>query len=432
MTRLVRASALLVCLAAVPVRAQTDAQPDFTAVTALLHDSLPPLGGGEFLLLQRGHVLYRESFGAWDSTAAVPIASASKWLSGTLLMSLVADGTLSLNDTVGQWLPDALPDKRGITLRQLFSHTSGLPGLEADGCLSEPTTTLGACTRLILDGPLRNPPGNAFRYGGLSMQVAGRIAEVAAGQPFNTLFAARVAAPLGLTQTDFGPGDNPHVGGGATSTAAEYARILQMLLDGGGEVLPPDAVEAMLADQTRGATIVYTPYQALAVLVGDPSLAEIRYGIGVWREVVDSETGAGVEWASQGALGFSPWIDRARGVVAVLAVEDQLRDIYPTYRQLKTLVRDALDTATAVAEAPAGETGLALWPNPARDRMTVGTGGSPGTVRLVDVLGREVARREIGGGGPVRFDLRGLAPGVYAVHLDQDRRQDVRRVVVVR
>lgn len=428
---MLRTAVLLALLVAVPPRAQSE--PDFSAVTALLQDSLAQFGGGEFLLMQHGQVLYRASFAGWDSTRAVPIASASKWLSGTLVMALVADGTLSLDDTVGKWLPDVPINKRSITLRQLFSHTSGLPRLDVGGCLDDRTTTLDACARAILDGPLRSAPGAAFRYGGLSMQVAGRIAEVATGQSFNRLFAERVVAPLDLTRTDFGPGDNPRLAGGARSTAAEYARVLQMLLDGGAPILTSSAVDSMLADQMRGAAIAYTPYDALAQIVGDPALAEIRYGMGVWREEVDPETGAGLEFASQGAYGFSPWIDRPNDVVAVLAVEDDLQALYPTYLRLKALVREALSLATAGDDGPPATLGLNVWPNPAGHRLRVtAPGHATGTLCLADAIGRTTMCSEIQGPGPYIIDLGGLTSGIYVVRLERDRRRETRRVVVVR
>ncbi len=426
-----RTAALVLALAAVPARAQT--APDFSAITALLQDSLAQVGGGEFLLLQHGRVLYRASFAGWDSTRAVPIASASKWLSGTLVMALVADGTLSLDDTVGRWLPDAPEDKRAITLRQLVTHTSGLPGQGGGGCLEDRATTLDACARAALGGPMQSAPGTAFRYGGLSMQVAGRIAEVAAGQPFNELFAARVASPLGLTQTDFGPGLNPRVAGGARSTAAEYARVLQALVDGGGPILTLAAVDAMLADQTDGAPIAYSPYQSLSRLAGDPELAETRYGVGVWRETADLGAGGGLEAASPGAFGFSPWIDRSRGIVAVLAVQNRLGAVFPTYLRLKAIVRDALGQPTDRAETPPAAPDLSVWPNPVRHGLVVSVqGAAPGTIRLVDALGRDVVVRRVAGPGAYRIDVGGLAPGAYAVVLDRPDWREARRVTVIR
>ena len=427
------AVALVALLAATPTRAQ--APPDFSAVTALLQDSLGRFGGGEFMLMQHGRTLYRASFAGWDSTQAVPIASASKWLSGTVVMALVADGTLSLDDTVGRWLPDAPPDKRPITLRQLFAHTSGMPGLDLGGCLDDRTTTLDACARSLLALPLRGAPGEGFRYGGLSMQIAGRMAEVAAGQSFNALFASRVAGPLGLTRTDFGPGDNPRVAGGANSTAAEYARVLQTVLDGGGTLLTPAAVEAMLADQTQGAEIVFTPYTSIARQVGDPSLAEIRYGVGVWRERVEPATGADLEVASQGAGGFSPWLDRPRGLVAVLAVDSDLEAIYPTYLRLKALVRDAVGMPSTAGAGPEGPAlALRVAPVPARDRLRIQVDApAPGRLRLVDTRGRDVIRRDVpAGASAVELSLAGLAPGVYALHVAAGGRVGVGRVVVVR
>jgi CubicO group peptidase (beta-lactamase class C family) len=279
----------------------------------------------------------------------VPIASASKWLSGAVIAALVGDGTLSLDETVGARLPAAPADKRAITVRQLYAHTSGLPGsedgegggLETTGCLAERATTLAACAAEVLAMPLDAAPGTAFSYGGASMTVAARLAEVATGSAWAALFDARVRAPLDLTATTFGASANPRVSGGAVSTGREYARFLQMLLgDGayrGRRVLPAAAVAAMEADQTRGARIAYSPHRRYGA-------GDVRYGIGVWRDRVAPD-GRALQVSSQGAFGFSPWIDRERGVAAVFVVQDALPRVYGDVAELQRLVREAVDRA---------------------------------------------------------------------------------------
>lgn len=325
---------------------------DFTRAVAEVERAMreTPLRGAALLVVTADSVLLERGFGEIGPDTPVPIASASKWPSGMLLMSLVGDGTLSLDDSVGRWLPDAPADKRGITLRQLFSHTSGLPGSEAggggvemDGCLADRDTTLAACADAILRLPPAAAPGAEFRYGGVSMQVAGRMAEVAAGRSWSQLFEQRLSVPLGLTATTPGRGANPRVAGGVISTGHDYARLLQMALAGGTwsgqRVLPAAAVAEMERDQTRGAEIVFSPH----LRYGND---DVRYGIGVWRDRVAAD-GRALQVSSQGAFGFSPWIDRERGVAGVFVARDALPRVYDTVEAVQRLVREAVDEARA-------------------------------------------------------------------------------------
>lgn len=447
---------LLAALASAPA---SRAQPsDFSAVDALVRSSLPELGGGaELLVLQHGAVVFREQYGTWDSTAAVPIASATKWLSAGVLMSLVDEGRLSLDAAAVEYVPSFGGDKAGITVRQLFSHTSGLQR-ENNAVLNSGTITLAEAADALALVPVAAPPGRDFAYGGVSMQVAGRVAEVAGGGPlpsgaaWDSLFARRIARPLGMRRTDYdlvggvtpGPTDNPRIAGGAQSTAADYARFLQMLLDGGlyrgTRVLSQAAVDTMLADQTRGARIVASPYIGLSQLVGMPELARTRYGVGVWREVVDTSTGRLLEASCQGAFGFSPWIDVDRDVVAVLAIGGRLADAFPTYIELKGLVRAAVPLTTA-AEGTAGPTALSLGvgPNPSRGGARVSfrlPEGGPVRLVLYDLLGREVRVLLDGGlpAGPhdVRLDTAHLPVGLYVLRITAGSDRATARVSVVR
>ncbi|HEX8844722.1 MAG TPA: serine hydrolase domain-containing protein [Pyrinomonadaceae bacterium] len=311
---------------------------DFAAVDRLLERAAPQLGGCALILIKDDKVIYRKAFGQYEVDKVVPIASASKWLSGALLMTLVDDGKLSLNDRVSKYLPEFAGDKAGITIRHLFAHTSGLPP-EA-GCRNDKRTTLERCVSELARLRLKARPGEEFYYGGVSMHVGGRIAEVVSGKPWNELFVEKIAAPLGMTQTDFfayGPTANPRPAGDARSSIDDYGRFLQMILHrgtlDGKQILSAATVAEMHRDQTDGARITYTIYEKHGGL--DPALPRARYGIGVWREKVDEGSNELLEANSQGALGFSPWIDFKRNLVGVLSVQSSMSRVMPVYLELK-------------------------------------------------------------------------------------------------
>jgi CubicO group peptidase (beta-lactamase class C family) len=111
-------------------------------------------------------VVYRRSFGSYGLGTSVRIASASKWLSALTLARLVDKGQMRWTVTVGQYFPNIEAAKRPITLAQLFSHTSALPGGD-DSCMSNPFYTLASCANRILQQPLIGEPGKVFAYGAI-------------------------------------------------------------------------------------------------------------------------------------------------------------------------------------------------------------------------------------------------------------------------
>ena len=314
---------------------------DFTSLDDLLARIARQHGGCALVVVKDEKVVYRKGFGSHGPDAVIPVASASKWLAGAVIMSLIDDRKLSLDDHVSKYLPEFTNDKSTITIRQLFAHTSGLPP-EAR-CRNDKRTTLADCVNEISRVKLRAAPGEEFYYGGVSMHVGGRIAEVVSGKSWNDLFVARVATPLGMKHSDFlsyGPTSNPRPAGDARSSADEYARFLQMILQrgrfGDKQILSEPSVLEMHKDQTGGARIAYTIYEKHARL--DPSLPLARYGVGMWLEKTDA-SGQLLEASSQGALGFSPWIDVERNLAGVLSVRSSFSRALPEYLAVKDQIR---------------------------------------------------------------------------------------------
>lgn len=302
----------------------------------MLQEALPGVDGGASLLVfHKGKPVYRNAFGKFQLATEVPIASSSKWLSAGVILALIDEGKLSLDDLASKFVSEAKP---GITLRQLFAHTSGIAGQHP--CLNRRDTTLGDCALEIANAPLKSEPGAALRYGGASMQLAGRMAEIASGKDWNSLFREKIAAPLGLEKTRFAD-QNPRVAGGAVSTLEEFGAFVLMIRNNGmhqgRQVLSPKAVALQRQDQTRGARIEETPYRSFGAL--HPMLPAMRYGVGVWLERQNPATAEGLEISSQGAFGFSPWLDRERDIAGVLLLQTRLSKAMPLYQKVKETIR---------------------------------------------------------------------------------------------
>jgi CubicO group peptidase (beta-lactamase class C family) len=322
-----------------PLQGQTPAtstQEDLPVVTTLVQNAVrrDRLRGAAMILVRNNRVVYRRAFGDYTINTVVPIASASKLLSASVIMSLVDEGRLSLDAPISKYLPNLTDRERSITLRQLLSHTSGLPS--NNRCLFNRSTTLAECADRILEAGLQSDPGSEFRYGGASFQVAGRIAEVVSGKSWNTLFEEKIKRPLNMVDTSYGDTENPWIGGGASSTLQDYAHLLQVHLNGGvfngKRVLSAAIVAEMQKDQTTRSRIAFTP---------QPD--NRRYGLGAWRDIVDSN-GRAIQLSSQGAFGFSPWIDVRRNLVGVFLVRNRLRNVYGTVEEVQKTFRELVDS----------------------------------------------------------------------------------------
>ena len=280
------------------------------------------LTGGVLLVARDGTTLHRFAVGATTPGTVMPIASASKWLTSATLMTFVDQGKLALDDPVQKYLAAFDGAKSSITVRELLSHTTGLPPAACEG---DPATTLRACVASIAaGGDPTSLPGTEFHYSGVGFAIAGRLVERLSGTSFEQAFQDRIAQPLGMTHTRFDGirrpySRNPSPAASATSTVDDYARFLRMLAaDGtidGKQTLSPASVAEIEKDQVRGLD---TSSDGAVQITGIPT-----YGLGVWRDEVAADDSIEVVSGS-GALGFYPWIDRVHGNYGIVGVDDEL------------------------------------------------------------------------------------------------------------
>jgi CubicO group peptidase (beta-lactamase class C family) len=338
---------------------------DFTPIDNLLEEKLTsiPIDGCVLLLIKDEKIIYEKAFGSYSLNTVVPIASATKWVSAVLILDLVDDGLLSLDDKVSEYIPSFLNrgDKKDITIRQCFSHSSGLPRTAFVLNYQQPPWTLETCVEYIANKDLEEPPGSAFRYGGCSMQVAGRVAEIVGGDSWINLYNDRIADPLEIESlvwnNDYPDTLNPRIAGGIHQiTVHDYAKLIQMLANGGSlngvTIMSSETADEMFIDQTYGAPVVYSPYD------GRIDFPHLGYSIGAWIDTTNQQDEV-VELSSTGAWGFHPWIDRQRNIIGVFLVESTLNKIYETEVKLRMLVREitAVNQAANIPNKPDGPTG---------------------------------------------------------------------------
>jgi CubicO group peptidase (beta-lactamase class C family) len=300
-------------------------------------------GMGLAIYDSHGAKVFEHMYGNFSPDQRVPIASASKLVSGVTLFRLIDQGYLTLDSTTGQVL-GWTGDEGAITLRELMSFTSGLP--PENRCTYQSDVTLADCVETISRTGLDAAPATRFDYGSTHLAVAGRMAEVVTGQSWNEIFAAQLRDPLGLASDiayyanplKAAGTDNPLLAGGLRVSMNEYEHILHFVFDKGVWNGSPLLAPGLFDTQT------IAPYPN-AVIGSSPAETGVRYGLTAWLECSTPATGCSTI-SSPGAFGFTRWLDRANGYYAILGMEDH--DNHRTHfgsdleQQLKPLIVEAL------------------------------------------------------------------------------------------
>jgi D-alanyl-D-alanine carboxypeptidase len=141
------------------------------------------------------------------------MGSTSKSFAAAIILKLEAAGKLSLDDTVGKWLP-RYPAWKGVTLRRLLNMTSGIPNYSETETLSrlwidEPTRDLTAEALVKMAYPTGEndlPPSTGYSYSNTNYILAGMIAAKAGGRPYRDLVHAMVIDAFGLDSTFYEEG----------------------------------------------------------------------------------------------------------------------------------------------------------------------------------------------------------------------------------
>jgi CubicO group peptidase (beta-lactamase class C family) len=340
-----------------------------------------------------GH-LDREAGVPMPPDAIFRIASMSKAVTSVAAMMLAEEGRLSLDDPVSRFLPAyarttvmgetaeaPVPAAREIVIRDLLTHTAGISygtgPLEATykahdlyfWYFADKDEPIQASMTRLASLPFSSQPGEAWVYG-YGTDLLGAVVEVASEQTLDAFFRTRIFEPLGMTDTSFylpvekrgrlavvysagdgglrrapegwiGQGDyveGPRVsfsgGAGLLSTATDYARFLQMLLNGGElegvRLLSPASVDEMTTNQ-----------------VGDLS-REGRFGFGLGFEIVEdvalAERPASTGEFSWGGAYFTRYfVAPAYDVVAVFLSQLLPSGRTPVQDRFRRLVYEAIE-----------------------------------------------------------------------------------------
>jgi len=299
-----------------PLMAQESPRADAVVAAALQpYVDREELAGAVALVADVKGILSITAVGAADRESGRPmrgdsmfwIASQSKPMTAAAVMLLVDAGKIALDDPIEKYLPEfgglmVVSEKdeqrvvlrkpeRPITIRQVLSHTSGMPFRSALEVPVLDRLPLADRVRSYAMTSLDFPPESKYQYSNAGINTAARIAEVVTGQSFEQFLTERLFEPLGMNETTFWPSEaqaeriatayRPKSGGaglaatrieqlqypltdravreampagGLFSTAADVSRFYRMLANGGElegrRVLSEAAVQQLTTRQT--------------------------------------------------------------------------------------------------------------------------------------------------------------------------------------
>jgi CubicO group peptidase (beta-lactamase class C family) len=282
------------------------------------------------------------------------IASMTKPITATAVLMLQDEGKLSVDDPVEKYLPefgrlmtaDGKPAR--VTIRHLLTHTSGMGEISPDE--ARRIKDLAGVIPLYLAKPVRFEPGTKWTYCQSGINTAARIVEVVSGTSFDEFVDRRLFRPLGMKDSTFylaedqfprlatsyrrtekgelepaevrilygkGPTSRdrfPAANGGLFSTAPDYARFCQMILNGGEHesrrYLKPESVKLMTTVQTGGLKTGFTDGNGWGL-----GWCVVREPQGVTAMLSPGTFGHG------GAYGTQAWIDPVKRRIDILMIQ---------------------------------------------------------------------------------------------------------------
>ena len=361
------------------------------------------IAGGIVVIARGGKVGHFKSYGKMDLEANKPmqndtifrIYSMSKSVTSAAALMLYDEGKLHFDDPVSKYIPElknvqvavgdkTVPVSRDVTIADLMLHTAGYSyggskqaahnKAYAELNMLDTSVTIEEFGKKLGKLPLAFQPGTDWKYG-ISIDVLGRVVEVASGMTLDEFFRTRIFEPLNMPDTGFyvpaekverfaanynsdGKGeltlrDDPRKsrylikpsffggGGGLVSTATDYTRFLIMIANGGeldGErLLKPETVKLMTTNRV--------PKEAGWVKFGDEVRTGVGFGFGfnVRDEMSDWDPQGRVgEYGWGGAASTHYWVSPKDDLI-VLTLEQIMPYSFMTETKIKGLVFDAIE-----------------------------------------------------------------------------------------
>ena len=372
------------------------------AMEQLVEESKIP--GGVVLIARRGKIVMNKAWGKMDLDSERPMEtdtimrcfSMTKAIVTAGALMLCDEGKLAVDDSVSKYLPEVanleiaqadsmVAAKKTMTVAHLMTHTAGYSYKDSERSaynsafknqkILDFNLSLEEMQKNLAGLPILFEPGTDWRYG-ISIDVLGRVIEVASGMPLDKFLQKRFFTPLKMKDTGFfvAPGQEERFasiytsdgqgtlavrpvdkdgdylnrpallsgGGGLVSTGRDYMRFLMMIANGGEfqgkQYLKPETVSLMTSNQ-------------LSREVGWIKFgSEVRTGVGfgfgfcVREEMSDWDSQGHVgEYGWGGAASTHYWVSPVDDDLIVVTLEQVMPYSFMTEFKLKGLIYDAIE-----------------------------------------------------------------------------------------
>jgi CubicO group peptidase (beta-lactamase class C family) len=333
-------------------------------------------------VVRHGSIVHLEATGYQDASTKVPmevdslfrIYSMSKPISAVALMTMWEEGLFQLDDPVSKYIPelggltvwskggDPVPSENDMTVRDLLRHTSGLGygflsgNREFDRIYTElDLLNQDSNTRVMVGKlgqlPLLYEPGTNWAYS-VSSDVVALLGEVLTGKTFDVILQERIFGPLAMTDTGyFVPDGQSHrlvtnhdgrcrtfedsegalghvptmrAGGmGLVSSASDYLRFAQMLLNGGtfegARILHPETVTMITSNQL--------PDGVKTIRFGGWPVPNTAFGFGMSVDIGKGPKSGEFGWG--GAASTTFWVSPSRKLIGVCMSQQMPMNMVP-------------------------------------------------------------------------------------------------------
>jgi CubicO group peptidase (beta-lactamase class C family) len=268
-------------------------------------------------IVEDGRIVYRKAYGLRDLERRIAatigthyeIGSITKQFTAAAILQLQEAGKLDIDDKLSKYLPDA-PHAGEVTLRQLLSHTSGLPeyldGPDIESAATKPAAFAQLMTR-VAGKPLDFTPGTNMVYNNTGYILLGRVIEIVSRQSYRDYVRKRLLERAGMAQT-YTVADEAHlsnmaVGYRHANGKLERAQPIHETWgwSAGDLVSTLDDLETWNRALTQGKIVSSASYSAMTTpaKIGD---SESDYGLGLFVDSLQDQPRIG---HTGGSFGFT-------------------------------------------------------------------------------------------------------------------------------
>lgn len=210
-----------------PSTSLSEAETKTIAIERVVQSEMTSRGipGLQLTIVRNNKIVFTGAYGKANIEASTPVTektifqinSISKAFTGVSVMQLVESGKIDLDNSIATYLKELPESWRDITVRQILTHTSGLPEIVDDNVRLLDGAEPDAAWAKVQELPLLFTPGAKFDYTQTNYVAMGKIIEKITGDSFSDFVHHRQFKKAGMKRTSFA--DSPDVGAGALTNA---------------------------------------------------------------------------------------------------------------------------------------------------------------------------------------------------------------------